>query len=214
VEGQPPNVGYKWVNAIGSVGYIEEDRLYPVDATGHDFRFRSVMPDAEQRAVSLGGAETPNQSRRAPGRPPVLDLSRSDNGTGPWLLLKDPNRRRGEMLIMGLRPEMMHGEIFRFNRMITEDTALFDYAGDTYFGNLTGQIAVVVDPSFTLRTGPDTRRDWKVEPLGVLSGAEGDPGSKIPVVKFWGYCDPPPDLRLYAKPGTWPPCLEDLPTNP
>jgi len=40
LQGQPPNVSYRWVNSIGSVGYIDEDRLYPVDAAGHDLRFR------------------------------------------------------------------------------------------------------------------------------------------------------------------------------
>jgi len=46
LEGEPPNVGYRWVNSIGSVGYIEQERLYPVDDEGHDLRFRNVKPDA------------------------------------------------------------------------------------------------------------------------------------------------------------------------
>jgi len=144
--------------------------------------------------------------------PPALDLNRGDNGTGPWLVLKDPYRRRGEMLIMALTPVMMsRGESFRFNRMISEDTALFDYQGGIYQHYLTGQIAVIVDPSRGMDIGPVPYRDWKIEPMGTLAGTNGFRAPiQVPLIKFWGYCDAP----MGHSPGTWPPCREDVQTNP
>jgi hypothetical protein len=115
------------------------------------------------------------------------------------------------MLIMALRPIMMSaGESFRFNRMISQDTALFDYQGGTYQEYLTGQIAVIVDPSRGMEIGPAPNADWKIEPLGTLAGTNGFGAPiQVPLIKFWGYCTP-----VYGKPGKWPPCKEDIQTKP
>jgi hypothetical protein len=50
--GEPPYMYYEHVNSIGSVAYIDKDRLYPADAQGYDPRFRT--PPAQ--LVNSGGA--------------------------------------------------------------------------------------------------------------------------------------------------------------
>ena len=102
-------------------------------------------------------------------------------------------------------------ETFTFNRMISEDTALYDYQGGPTQNYLTGQIAVVVDPSFEMELGPATYHDWKIEPLGTLAGTNGlGAPIEVPLVRFWGYCDSPPNVDEYVQRGKFPPCMQDL----
>jgi hypothetical protein len=119
-------------------------------------------------------------------------------------------RREGSMLLMDMRPEpTLPGESFKFNRMISDDTALYDYTESPDQGNAEGQIAVAIDPSYAgMELGPSTEHPWKVQPMGVLKGTNLLGATiQVPLIKFRGYCD----YWKYANMGLGDPCMQDMP---
>jgi len=126
--------------------------------------------------------------------PPVSNGAEKKN-TGPWLLLKNPFKNRNVLCTMDLRPDLLDGT-FDFDRMISENIALYDYEQRPYpsMKALSGQIAVVVDPalmksrSHGIQDYPSPWGIWKVEPLGTLRGTNAVDGAmQVPLIKFWGY---------------------------
>ena len=128
---------------------------------------------------------------------PAMD-TRENRSTSPWSLLKNPFRDRKVLCIMDLRSDMIDGS-FDFNRMISENVALYDYeqrSNPSIKTPLSGQIAVIVDPQVMSSPAsgvhdedyPAPWKIWKVEPMGTLGSTNAfSVPLHVPLVKFWGY---------------------------
>jgi hypothetical protein len=125
-------------------------------------------------------------------------------------VLKNPYGYKNRLVVLDVmeRPVLFNGSLFqyaggvdprvatslgmagvRFDRMLTEDTAVYDVmaldANNNSDPELIGQLAVLL-PSGRgqLELGPD----WEVEPLGTVEGTNGfGARMQVPEVRFWRY---------------------------
>ena len=79
----------------------------------------------------------------------------------------------------------------RFNRMVSEDTALYDVMAldstNHMDSEMIGQIAVIVSQG---QEELDLGRYWEVEPLGIAEGTNTFGATlTVPRVRFWRYGD-------------------------
>lgn len=151
-----------------------------------------VPPEQHSSQISAGGTT----ARIA--EPPFANVI-----LHPYDLLKDPYGYKRQTVFLNVvdRPVINEGSLLsyanfslgmRLNRMIEENTALYDVLGiNARFGgstdDLLGQVAVIV-PADTRNLELD--RCWKVEPLGTFEGTNAFGGRlQVPVVRFWRYVE-------------------------
>jgi hypothetical protein len=147
-------------------------------------------------------------------------------------LTKDPYSYKGEMITLDVSdlPVLYNGSVIqyrptalynpalaaqlglmavRFNKMMSEDIALYDVLGwdaqtSVSETQMLGQIAVVLMPG---QQRPEASGDWDVEPMGVLDGTDGFGAEiQVPEVRFWRYED------LNSRPGRSTPAAPESPS--
>lgn len=174
-----------------------------------DQRSSNSVPSKSESPVSAGVSAPLGAAGVNPAGDPIFASNQYARTTNAWRLLKNPYRRKGSLLLMDMRPQpALPGQSFKFNRMISDNVALYDYTGGSDEGDLEGQIAVIIDQSsFRMGLGPSTDQTWKVEPMGVLKGTNLlGAAIQVPLIKFWGYCD----YWKYANMGLGDPCMQDM----
>lgn len=127
----------------------------------------------------------------------------------PYDLVKNPFRDQGKMvtLVSLPFPILVNGvlvgyqslgsnaaaasgiEGLHFNRMLSDDTCLFDVMAmdnsDYRDPEIVGQLAVVIKPG---AQAPDDTRNWKAEPISTLQGTNAFGAViEVPAVRFWGF---------------------------
>jgi hypothetical protein len=120
----------------------------------------------------------------------------------PYKLLKDPYIYKNKIVVLDVKREpilidIYNGPVYEeipggllFNRMISEDVALYDIMGliapaEDRNVKMLGQIAIGV-PSNQHQL--QTEYDWEVEPLGTMEGTNGFGATlQVPLVRFRRY---------------------------
>jgi len=127
-------------------------------------------------------------------------------------LIKNPYRYKKRLVMLDVtsRPVLYDGAVIqyapgddsrmgkslgllglRFNRMVSEDTALYDVMAldstNHMDSEMIGQIAVIVSQG---QEELDLGRYWEVEPLGIAEGTNTFGATlTVPRVRFWRYGD-------------------------
>jgi hypothetical protein len=161
-------------------------------------------PDRQETKMPVGASQRPAE-------PPPANVT-----LHAYDLLKNPYQYRNRTIVLNVmeRPIMYHGSVVqyaniggvdariatqfslmgvRFNRMISEDTALYDILGTNAEFNassepeMLGQIGVILPPG---RADLDLGRYWFVEPLGSMEGTNAFGAVlQAPQVRFLRYTD-------------------------
>ncbi len=190
------------------------------ETTGDGRRWsKAVRSGAAILAVILGAgviakiiSPSDNQiSGTKTSAPSVPQTPRVDEGSlHPYDILRNPYAHKNHIISMDVAswPILYNSQLMqytgasnaagvrlgysgiRLNRMLSENTALYDVMGASAVGGpeleLLGQLAVQ-GPSVSEL---NIQKFWDVEPLGIMEGTNGFGAQiQVPQVKFWRYTD-------------------------